>query len=226
MDFFKIIRSLEELLYETITWLIFYPLTLWRCITRPEALMAYTTEELREEGDGRFSDLMSPPLFLMLSVLIAHGLEMLLRLKPEEADATMGEMGRMIVESEQNLLLYRSFLFALFPLVTAAGILRRKKLPLDRVSMRGPFFQQCYFAAPYGLAVSSASALLRDPRILTDMIGAALFVVGTGWYLWVQSRWVHRELEIGKTQAAGLALWMYLAAAIGGSLLGIAILRL
>ena len=35
MDFLKIIRSLEELLYEVMTWLVFYPRTMWRIVARP-----------------------------------------------------------------------------------------------------------------------------------------------------------------------------------------------
>ncbi|SFV34632.1 hypothetical protein SAMN05216456_1952 [Devosia crocina] len=30
MDFMKLLKSIEELLYELITWFVFYPLTLWR----------------------------------------------------------------------------------------------------------------------------------------------------------------------------------------------------
>jgi hypothetical protein len=225
MNILQIIQTLEELLYETITWLIFYPRTLWKCVTRPEALMAYTSEELRERPEERFTDLMSPPLFLLLSLLLAHGLEQALGLKPEELADSTGEMGRAIVTSEQNLLLFRTFLFALFPLVTAVGVLRRKKLALDRDALRGPFFQQCYFAAPYGLAVSSASALVRHPAEWTTWIGFVLLLVGTGWYLWVQARWVRRELDYGWGRALGLSAWLFLLASLAGSLLGFVILR-
>jgi hypothetical protein len=35
MEFLKFIRSLEELLYEVMTWLLFYPRTLWRVLRHP-----------------------------------------------------------------------------------------------------------------------------------------------------------------------------------------------
>ena len=35
MNFLKLIQSLDELLYEIMSWLIFYPVTLWRALTRP-----------------------------------------------------------------------------------------------------------------------------------------------------------------------------------------------
>ena len=35
MDFLKIVKSIEELLYEVMAWLVFYPKTLWRVIAHP-----------------------------------------------------------------------------------------------------------------------------------------------------------------------------------------------
>ncbi len=225
MNFVQIIQSLEDLLYEVMTWLIFYPLTLWRSIVRPNAIMAYTVEELKDTTEGRFSDLLSPPLFLMISLLIAHGVEKTLGVGTEEASEILGETGRLIIGSEQNLLLYRSFLFALFPLVAAVGLLRRKGVALDRASMKGPFYLQCYFGGTFGLAASSASALARHPETRLQIAGLVLAVVGTLWYLWVQTRWIRRELLLGWGKSAGLSLWFFLLSAVSGSVLGLLLLR-
>jgi hypothetical protein len=45
VDFLKIIRSLEELLYEVMTWLVFYPRTMWRIVAHPLATTAYSEHE-------------------------------------------------------------------------------------------------------------------------------------------------------------------------------------
>jgi hypothetical protein len=225
MNFFQIIRSLEDLLYEVMGWLIFYPRTLWRCIMKPGQIMTYTIEELRETTEDRFADLLSPPLFLMLSLLIAHSIERALGLTVEEATEALGEVGRTIVSSEQNLLLYRSFLFALFPLVAAVGLIRRKGVALNRVTLRGPFFQQCYFGGVYGLAISTASALERHSNEGLNLGGIALSIIGTVWYLWVQTRWNRQELGIASGQAAALAFYFFFLAAASGASLGILILR-
>jgi hypothetical protein len=225
MDFFQIIRSLENLLYEAMTWLIFYPRTLWRTVVRPNAIMAYTVEELRDTTEDRFADLLSPPLFLMLSLLIAHGVEKVIGVGADETAELLGSTGRMIVGSEQNLLLFRSFLFALFPLVAAVGLIRRKGGVLDRNSLKGPFYQQCYFGGTFGLAVSTAGALSRHPLELVRTAGLLLSVVGIVWYLWVQSRWIERELAMGWVRSAGLALWFFVLAAASGTAIGVVILR-
>lgn len=40
MDFMKILKSLEEALYEVMVWLVFYPFTMWQVMTRPGGTMA------------------------------------------------------------------------------------------------------------------------------------------------------------------------------------------
>lgn len=225
MNFFQIIRSLEDLLYEVMSWLIFYPRTLWRTVVRPNAIMAYTVEELRDTTEDRFADLLSPPLYLMLSLLIAHGIEKTLGVTAEEATEILGDTGRMIVGSEQNLLLFRSFVFALFPLVASVGLIRRKGVALDRNSMKGPFYQQCYFGGTYGLAASTASAMVRHALEPMKMAGLALALIGSIWYLWVQTRWIERELGLGSAKSIGLSVWFFLLAATSGTLLGALVLR-
>ena len=225
MDFFQIIRSLENLLYEVMTWLIFYPRTLWRTIVRPRAIMAYTVEELQDTSDDRFADLLSPPLFLMLSLLIAHAVEKVLGVGADEAGEVLGATGRMIITSDQNLLLFRSFVFALFPLVAAVGLIRRKSGVLDRNSLKGPFYQQCYFGGTFGLAVSTAGALVRHPFEPMRVAGLILSTAGVLWYLWVQTRWIERELAMGWVRSAGLSMWFFALAAASGSAIGVLILR-
>ena len=97
LDFMKIVRSIEELLYEAITWLLFYPLTLWRCVRHPGTLTAYTTEELQDAPDQQFTENISPPLFLMLSVLVAHLVELSLGLRTD-ATADMSRGARVVQE--------------------------------------------------------------------------------------------------------------------------------
>ena len=40
MNFFNLLQSLDELLYEVMSWLVFYPMTLWRVLVRPPRRLA------------------------------------------------------------------------------------------------------------------------------------------------------------------------------------------
>ena len=51
MDLLKILRSFEEFLFEAVSWLVFYPLTLWRILRGPLAAMDYSD---REQSDSPF----------------------------------------------------------------------------------------------------------------------------------------------------------------------------
>ena len=42
----KLLKSLEELLYELVSWLLFYPITMWRSVLKPLNMMRYADTEL------------------------------------------------------------------------------------------------------------------------------------------------------------------------------------
>ncbi|MFT3897169.1 MAG: hypothetical protein QM719_05670 [Thermomonas sp.] len=56
MDMMRLLRSLEEFLYELVGWLVFYPRTLWRILFHPGAIARYTRMELQQEPDRQFQE--------------------------------------------------------------------------------------------------------------------------------------------------------------------------
>ena len=63
MDFLRIIRSLEELLYEVITWIIFYPRTMWRVVVHPSVTMGYSDTEQTDSVEEQYLDALQPAAF-------------------------------------------------------------------------------------------------------------------------------------------------------------------
>ena len=45
MHFMQLLKSLDELLYEVMSWLVFFPLTLWRTLTQPITMMEYAESQ-------------------------------------------------------------------------------------------------------------------------------------------------------------------------------------
>ena len=76
MNFFNLLQSLDELLYEVMSWLVFYPITLWRTLVRPLQMMDYSDVEQGDASDQQYTDTLSPPLFLLLSLILVHGVEL------------------------------------------------------------------------------------------------------------------------------------------------------
>ena len=70
MNFMQLITSLDELLYEVMSWLIFFPVTLWRALRRPVEMMVYADTELSDAEDQQYIDTLNPPM-LLPSLLLA-----------------------------------------------------------------------------------------------------------------------------------------------------------
>ena len=200
MDFMRLLQSLEELLYELVSWLVFYPVTLWRTLTRPRQMMRYADVELGDSLEERYKDTLSPPLFLLLTLLFAHGLE--LALIAHRDDGMLPDMLR----NDTNLLIFRAFLFSFFPLLMAVRLLRHAGTRLDRETLKPPFYSQCYVAAPFAFGFSAGMNITRTGHQGWIVTGTAIALLSVLWYVIVEVRWFRQDLRIGTP----LALWLVL----------------
>jgi len=205
MDFLKLLRSLEEFLYELCTWFLFFPRTLYRVIVHPRRMAQYVNTELTQKLERQFDDAISPPMFLMLAVLVAHGVELLMH----QTVAGTSELSRTVMGNEESLLLYRSITFAIWPLIATVHLLRRKRVPMTRESLRRPFFMQCYLTAPFAVALSTSMVFVRLPGELSTTLGIATGVVSAGWYLVVQASWLKVALQRSWLNSVLSALWVF-----------------
>uniref|UniRef100_B0SUN4 Yip1 domain-containing protein n=1 Tax=Caulobacter sp. (strain K31) TaxID=366602 RepID=B0SUN4_CAUSK len=192
-------RSIGEVLYEMTLWLLFYPRTLWRVLLRP----AEVGDANAGEGEPD-ADLVSPPLFLMISILLAHALGLTLR----------AEFGERFDPLDLGSLIFRVVAFSLLPLVMAVGALRRLGEAVDRQTLRRPFYLQCFYAAPFAVSVSVAIALAGSPAPPVRIAGAALGVAAVAWYLSVETRWLQSRLAVGRLRAFGVALRLFAGALV------------
>ncbi|PWK76065.1 permease [Aminobacter sp. AP02] len=196
MDFMRLLKSLEELLYEMASWLLFYPITMWRTLRHPQAMMRYADVELADDLHEQYADTLSPPLFLLITLLIAHGFELaLVRQEIPWAPPSF-------LASDSNLLLFRAVAFSIFPLLMALKLLRHRGIRIDRKTLKRPFYSQCYVAAPFALVTSIGGVLTRIDRPATLLSGLMLFGLATLWYVTVETRWFAKHLELPLARAA------------------------
>lgn len=198
MDFMKLLKSLEELLYELPSWLVFYPITMWRSVMRPLEMARYADIELADTPAEQYDDAMSPPLFLLLTLLISQLLSYAI---PSAYDISTAPKA---LSSDTNLFIARAIIFSVFPLVMAVTILRRKSIRLTRNTLRPPFFSQCYVVAPFVLVASLAVDLVMIPGEKGIPAGLATLLVALAWYAQAEVRWFRIDLRIGTMLAAGL----------------------
>lgn len=209
MDFVRILRSLEEFLYEVMTWLVFYPRTVLRSALRPLETLAHGRKELNKPEDEQYQDLLSPPLFLMLSIVMAHLVELALHLHPF---ASAGHKAERLFGSDQNLIILRSLMFASYPLMYALERVRTSKQPLTRASLRGPFFSECYPASVFCLIFGMGGTIANGWQT-HQYLGWSFMALAVVWYLGVQIAWQKRN-GLSGARSVGVAIACFLKATL------------
>lgn len=207
MIFLQFFRQLDDLLYEVMSWGVFYPVTLWRVIRHPVRMMDYADSELNDAPERQYPDVLSPPLFLLLSVLLAHAIELAVFGGGPVIPQTSG-LGAL-VQDDTNLMLFRLVCFAVFPLVTAAALVGVKGTRLNRASLKLPFYAQCYAAAVYALVFSIAGSLIRLHWDWAVLAGGAIILIAAPAYLVLQTLWFRGHLKSGLGKAFGVAAMSY-----------------
>ena len=203
MDFLKILRSFEEFLFEATAWLLFYPMTVWRIMRHPLAAMSYSDRQQHEPDERRYDEAMSPPLVLLVTLVLANLIAAAAHVPPPESTT---HLAHTVLNSQQNLVLFRSLLFSLVPLISAASLVRLQKKQLSRQSLMEPFYAQCYLAAPCACFVGLGGLIVQRPDI-SNAYGIAIIIAGTVWFLWIQSAWFAQKLDITRARGALLAVW-------------------
>jgi hypothetical protein len=200
VDFLKILRSFEEFLFEAMTWLLFYPLTLWRIVTRPLTSMRYSDGEQGDGEEGRYDDAISPPLFLLFTLILTNLVGFALHIpRPPGGSALL----KVIEASPQNLILFRSLVFSLLPLVAAVTLLVAQGTRLSRQSLRAPFYAQCYLVAPLAMALSGGGLIYQRSDLYNGW-AAGLVAVAAFWFVVAEARWFAKELNVSGLKALGL----------------------
>jgi hypothetical protein len=218
MDFMKVLKSLEELLYELVSWLVFYPLTLWRAVISPLSMMRYADLELADRPEDQYDDVISPPLFLLITLLIAQGISTLV---PRGADEAAAEAA--LAASDTNLLIARGVIFGIFPLAMAVTLLVSKGARVTRNALRPPFFSQCYVAAPFVFLLGLSLDLILIPGGAWVGTGALVLAIAILWYGQAQVRWFRLDLDIGTVRAIGLFLLAFFLALVAALFVALAV---
>lgn len=208
MDLVRILRSLEEFLYEVMTWLVFYPRMLIRTVLSPTGVMAYSRAEMEKpEAEERYADAISPPLFLILTMVLGHLVEIAADLHP---GSDLTGPAAVLFASDQSLVIIRSLMFALFPLVFAMQQMKVSGVSLTRESLRGPFYGACFPAAAFCLVVS-LGATLQQLKAGGPLLGQGISLAAALWYLSVQYRWL-RGCGAARGRAAVMVIVGFLQA--------------
>ena len=199
MNFVQWLSSLDELLYEVVSWLVFFPVTLWRIVRRPLATMRYAEEELRLEQEQQYRSTVSPPITLIIAILISQAISLAVDGINPIVASHRGLAD--LVDDNTSLLLLQILLFTVFALVMATRKVRQSDIPLDRDTLKPAFYAQCYATAPFALLVGLGSMSFSEHAPLMQLVGLAALSAGLFAFGTVQILWFRRELgqSIGRS---------------------------
>lgn len=193
MNFMQWLNSLDDLLYEIVSWIVFFPITLWKIIRHPLAMMAYAEAQLSDPAEEQYTQTLSPPVFLVLALVIAHAMELALGKGVNPIVRSQHGLAGL-VNDDTSLLFLRLILFSVFPLIMATRLVSQQPVPFDRQTLQRPFYAQCFAAAPFALAISLGGTLaqMQVPSVrIAGLVTAALAFLLYGS---MQTLWFARQL--------------------------------
>lgn len=176
----------------------------------PQTMMIYADVELGDEVTQQYTDRVSPPTFLLLTLLLSHVVELAVIGDSKMIASTRG-LDRFI-DSDANLLAFRLICFASFPLVMATRMLRRQGRKLERGALKPPFYSQCYVTAPLALAFSLAATLMQTMPPWALPTALAIMAAAAVWYVALETQWFRLFLQESRGKALRDALIGYVEA--------------
>lgn len=207
MGFLQLLKSLDDLLYEVMSWLVFYPLTLWRSLTQPLAMMRYADTELADAPEQQYTDVLSPPTFLLITLLLSHMVELAV-IGDSPLIASRRGLAALITD-DTSLIVLRMVAFATFPLTMAVRLLRAGRRKLERDTLKLPFYSQCYAAGPLALLFSLGTTLSHCVPPPLQLAGGVIALGAVIWFLALETMWFRGSLQCGWWRALGNALRAY-----------------
>jgi hypothetical protein len=206
LDFFKLIQSLDELIYEVVGFLLFYPLTLWRIIRSPLGTMKAAEEELAQTERKQFLGLMPPPLFLLLTLIILHSVELG---TVGESELVLSDRGfSALITSDTSLIIFEILMFSILPLTAAVRLVMARRVALDKEVLRAPFFAQCYAGGLFALLWDAAKLIAENSIPFSAPAHLAIQALALIWLFLVEGRWFSAELKVSLARGFGQAALM------------------
>jgi hypothetical protein len=202
------------------SWLVFYPRTLWRSGRHPLKMMKRAEAELKLPVPEQFADIVSPPLFLLLTVIAASGFEVAVVGSSPVLDNGIGLAA--LITDNTGLILLRLIAFATLPVIAGAFALGALRRPLDRGTLQPFFYAQCFATTPVVLLFSIGESVSRLPQRAADVTAGALLAAAALFYIIVEAAWFSREA--GRRPANGVAFALVAFAASATVLAGAVLL--
>jgi len=166
-------------------------------------MMDYADTELGDVQSEQYDDTLSPPLFLMICLAISHAIEV------ATLGHTTGSGVPTFLKTTENLLAFRVLVFSAFPLMMALRLLYGLNVPLNRESLRAPFYAQCFVTAPFAMLFGISQSIRHVDIPYISHVATAVLVLAFAWYIQQQAHWFKAKLEMSTIRSWSTAILMF-----------------
>ncbi len=219
MDLFKVIQSIEDLLYQVATWIFLVPKTLIKVIISPSWAHQYVLEEFEKESSEQFEEYISPIIFLIVGAVLPVFI-----ISALDQESSKIAIYKLLAPKIENKFYIHAFMWAIGPLSFSYVHLREHKKPITRKTIKPFFYSQCFIITPIALLMCIQSGLMKlievKPIFESDYFNqSSILVLYIGmFYVWIfysQIIVFRQDLNISRFKAFGL-VWkaMFIAMAL------------
>lgn len=206
MDFVNIVKSLEELFYEFMFWLMMFPKTLIQTIWKPGQMVRYISEEWNKEAQDRYKNSITPFIFWLISSALFIS----------SFDSAAGTS----LITGQSMLLVFAMILAFPPIVFTLVMLRAKATTIEYGNFRRPFHIQL---TVFGVFQTMAAIFLfmtnyavsDEATTIFFLFYLLLFVAIPVWLFFAETVVMQEEIGSKWLTAAGWTLAGVAALVIG-----------
>jgi hypothetical protein len=201
MDFVTTLQSLEEAVYEVVTWILFVPKTFLMSFLRHGAMRDYVNAEFQKEPYDRFRNFLSPVRLWLIAAVLPYAVTSLSR------DASQVTLQFSIPNS--SILASSIIVLMVIPLWFALVMLLMERLPVERETLKRLFYIQAYpatvfefLALPMAIRIGAQGADTGAGLVVASQI---IFVIGAVWFLAAETVIFRNELGLSWPAALGAA---------------------
>lgn len=191
MSQFKILQSLEEVIFEIMAWIMFLPKTLAQVVFKPREIIQYVNGQMElEKPEERFDEFLSPIFFWIIVGVLPLTYALL-----SEKDIQQGGVLAVFLE---NKILFGSGIASLLLLTYLTWIELINDRPIRKSALKRMFYIQCYITSPAVLIITLIARLTTTIQAFQEYLAASIVFV-----IFYETFVMEAELGIGW----GKAVW-------------------
>ncbi|MEP1305144.1 MAG: hypothetical protein ABJK11_08525 [Balneola sp.] len=208
MDFFRLVHSIEELVFRFSIWLLLLPKTFLQILRHPSWVQPYVNSELDHDHDSRFQEYLSPILFWVIIAVVPMYYLGFDFFKGFLTNLELMETENFENLSPETIMAGIAFFLISGPLTFSFFLEKMGGEPISYSSIRDTYYTQTYLFGPVqllcGLGQLKVFEIIAfsptvDDITDTEFMWILYFLIGVSYFfVWIYQEYVVFRQVLGK----------------------------